>query len=295
MRGLAAVGVVALLAGAACGKSESECRAEAQGLQALLRAADTGPSVLYVDRDIALVPRPELAATARDLTYGDVVTINRDGRVRFQGVRDYGAREAIDEVYRARARRGGGDGDGDGKEPTLYLVIDAAAPWGVVSALVDHVKALELTGRVGFVFGVATAPSTPPPRNWMDDKLDKVLAGEPSERATGLAKALEPVVKPCAALSRLFGQVGSEAAENKSKVIIDGLEAALVECRCDLDVPALRSAMYRVLHDDHPAGAHLVTVDTDGTRVSAPDTAVWRDVAGQVLDVHGPLWVQYPD
>jgi hypothetical protein len=287
-----AFGLAALVGlAAACGKdgkSESECRGEARELQALLRAADTGPSAIYVDRDITLVPRPELAATARDLPYGPVVTINRDGRYRFGGERDLGAYDVAHQVSleyekSAKHRRP------DDQEPVVYLVIDAAAPWGPVYSVVDYIESFEVPGRIGFVFGVATAPSTPPPRTWMDDKLDQVLAGEPSQRAVELAKAVSDVVKPCPALARVFGQVGGVAAEDKATALIDALEAALVECRCDLDVPALRSAMYRVLHDDLAAGAELVTQARDGKVISAPQSALWRDVAPTIRGLDVPV------
>jgi hypothetical protein len=277
-----ALGLAALLGlAAACGKSESECRAEARELQALLRAADTGPTVVYVDRDITLVPRPELARSVA--LYGAVVTITADGGLRFGSRRGIGLDELRLELTEMRQQHPRTE-----PEPLAYLVIDAAAPWGRVVEAATAVRDAGIA-QVGFAFGIVTAGPPPPPRNWMDDKLDALFGGEPGERAVELAKLVEQVVKPCPALTRLFGQVGGAAGESKAKFIIDGLEAALVECKCDFDVAALRSALYRVMHDDLAARAEPVTLSAEGRPFTAPATATWREVAGRVRDLQLPV------
>jgi hypothetical protein len=198
------------------------------------------------------------------------------------------ARRAMAEDAERYGRRG------PEVDPTLiYLIVDEAALWGRVGEVASTAHRAGFT-RPAFVFARPPAPIEKPPRSPIDADLDRLMASEEAgNKATELARMTEKVVQTCPALVRAFGDVASESSESKADVLIRAIEPSLVECNCRLDVPALRSIMFRLLHVPHPTGTVRVTLDPARPPLPiAPDTT-WR-VASPQLTADAAVWVAPP-
>jgi hypothetical protein len=132
--------------------------------------------------------------------------------------------------------------------------------------------------HASFVFSVPVT-ETPPPRNWVDDKLDALQAkrDDGGGKATEFAKLASDIVKSCSALEKVYGRVSPDENEDKATYIIEGTGPALIECNCDADLPALRSIMWRLLSNPHPTNVVEVEVASDGAPIEVSATTSWRD------------------
>jgi hypothetical protein len=274
----------------ACGNSKDKCKAEAGDLVKLLRAVDHGGQLLQVDDDMHLVPRPELPHT--DNVQAPVVIV-KAAEITYQGqlIADVAElRDRLDSTIRKIQ-----DDVAAGRMPKrtpwdrrVYLEIDENAKWGTIASVADA------AGEVGFVpYFVFALPVTVqrPPRAPIDDELDRITNdSDPSNKATRFAKLVSDQVHSCPAIAKLFGTVAAEEGTDKAKFIIDGMGPALVDCNCAPDMANLRSAMYRLLSDEHPIGNVAVTIARDAPPLELPAGTPWRDAAAR-LAPGAKLWL----
>jgi hypothetical protein len=249
--------IAAVVAAAGCkgGKSAAECKTETDALVKLLREADHSPMLPW--------------------------QISLD--VQADGVKHRGAPIELDAIGAALIK-------GEGELPmrlqrefgtgVVVIHVDDAVPWSRVVELADKLAASRFDHPI---FYVPRAPtSKPPPRTPTDDDLDKILAASPSEQASALAKMASTIVEPCKPLKKVFGAVGADANEDKAEMILLGTSEALPECGCNVDMGALRSVMYRVFEDPHPADARRLVLKKGGKPVALPAATPWKDASKQL-------------
>ncbi len=213
-------------------------------------------------QDVTLVKRSDL----RDAGTGKaIVVVANAEKVIAQGSLITGGDELRDLLER---RRNGGAT----KDYALYLQLDRATPWSKVVELVDMAKRV---GHKQLGFAFATDDKlTPPPRAPIDDRLDALRSGAPADRAVELSRLVEKLVEDCPALIREFGKVGAEA-DSKADAIIKALTPALIECKCNVDMPALRAVMWRVMAVE--PNLKVLTFDaTTGDRLALPAATTWE-------------------
>jgi hypothetical protein len=274
---------------AACGKSKDECRVEARAAGDLLVAAARElPMWFEPPDDLPLVTRTDLPAR-RDLRSGAVVIVTptqlqiperwgSSGKLAAQTVTDPAAlvdalRVEQEELQAAAERYPRGAPD----TRRVYLMIDPTVPWERVVAVVGAANTAGLSAPA-FVF---EQPSTitPPPRAGIDAKLDAIMKGDPAERATQAAKLMSDVVKDCAPLVKSFGAVAGDDGGDKGMSLARDITAALVACNCEVNIPDLRSAMFRILHVKRPL--RVITFDPDAlpARITLPPTTTWAEAS----------------
>ena len=247
---------------AACGgKSANECRTEAESLATLLRETPHEMSPLMPQQDVTLVKRSDLRDAG---TWKAIVVVATAERTTSQGSPIGGAGDLRDLL---ELRRNGGAT----KDYGVYFQLDRATPWSKVVELVDAKR----VGHTQIGFAFATGDKlTPPPRTPIDDKLDALMSGPANNRAVELARLIETTITDCPALTEEFGKVG-ESTESKADIIIKGLAPALVECKCDVDMPALRSVMWRLMAVE-PNLKVLAFDATSGAKLAFPAATTWE-------------------
>lgn len=248
--------VGALLVGA-CGdggKDPAVCRREAAELSQLLSTMDHEVAVFLMP-GMTLVTRTDLPPTS--FAYGRTVMI-RPGGATVDG-------RPLDESLTFDP--------GD----LVHVAIDEAASWEEVARTLVRLEELGVT-RPALVFGKTPAPVTKPPRSTIDDDLDALMASEEAgNKATELARMMEKVVKGCAPLQEAFGAVAGVEGESKADTLIRSIEPSLVRCNCNLDVPAFRSIMFRVLYVEKPTSSFRITLDRGGAAIALSATTPWRE------------------
>lgn len=273
--------LVSALVVLACGKGSPEegpCRKDAEALGRLLAEANVDPPLFYVG-DLKLVERSDLgpAKTARAPEL-----MIRAGEIRLEG-RPVAREELVARLAEARKRvddereRGRSDGAVPGR---IYLLIEGAAPWGEV---VGAVEAADLAGfqAPAFVF-TTTVVGHPPPRSSIDDELDALLKEDSGERATRFAKIVSKQVETCPALTTEFGRVSSVEGEDKATTLIKAIPEALVECKCHVNMPALRSAMWRLLWNPTPTRVIAFEPAAPAMTLSLPAATTWAVASKQL-------------
>jgi hypothetical protein len=145
-------------------------------------------------------------------------------------------------------------------------------------------------------FGFALPPKrvTAPPRSKIDDELDAIRdSDDSSSKATRFAEMMSRVVKGCPPLAKAFGAVSGDSDESKAETIIRAVEPSLVKCRCNVDVPSLRSGMFRLLYVEKPQSAFEITLDPDATPLVLPSETLWRDAHAK-LTPGAHVWIPAP-
>src|SRR5262249_48108457 len=129
----------------------------------------------------------------------------------------------------------------------------------------------------GFAFSTGAKKPEPPPRSSIDDKLDQVMMGDRHDgnQAVELANMMKDVIGGCSALEKSFSAVSSEEGD-KADTLIVAIEEGLIDCNCKVDVPALRSLMWRILATDPDLQA--LTYTGRGEKVAFPGSATWGEV-----------------
>jgi hypothetical protein len=270
------------IAGCGKGKSKDECRAEATAVGDLLVEAAKEPAGPLVVRDeVQLVkrtdlpPRPNLArAPVVTLTPATILVDDKPATdvaaLRVQ-LTDAGLQLAADR--RSTADRGAHDRE----RMRVYFMIDPATRWDRVVTIVDEAAAAGYSWPI-FVFEQPPA-LMPPPRSPIDDKLDAILKTEPNNRASEVARLASKLVEKCSPLAEEFGRVTGDPGENKALTISRAVKPALIACNCDVNIPELRSVLFRVLFVPRPL--RVVMFDNDATAVPiqlAPD-ATWAEAS----------------
>ncbi len=279
---------------AGCGSNDpGACRRQANELATLLATMDHEPTMI-APGDASLVVREDLSSAT--MPFATVVmvtpaTVSIAGRrVQMADLEDelLSAHRRVVEDAELYGRRGAPE------DTTLvYLVVDEAALWGRVGQVTAAAHAAGFT-RPAFVFARPPAPITKPPRSPIDDDLDRLMATEEAgNKATELARMTQGVVKTCPAMVRVFGAIASEGGGSKADTLIRGIEPALVDCNCNLDLPAFRSIMFRLLYTSQPTGALRVTLDPAQPPVAVAADTPWR-VAAARLGADATVWLAAP-
>jgi hypothetical protein len=273
-----------------CSKSGPSCAEQALELDRFLTGIDHQQSMLGFS-SAHLVTRDDLPASVQ--SYGPSVQIEAhrfiiDGRlVSYDELGEaLVAKHAyvIDELERRGRGRAGSD------PQLLYLVIDEAAPWDAVVAVTETAAHAGFT-TPAFVFA-RTATVKPPPRSAVDDQLDKIQSGDDaSSKATELAKLIQDVIKPCPALMEAFGKVAATEVDDKAGYIIQQVQPALVDCECKVDIPSLRSALWRMLANTKPTTEVRLTLDRAASPITLPAKTPWREAAKQLKPGAATGWL----
>jgi hypothetical protein len=289
--------LVAGLALGACGKGvdAGTCRERAHELSTLLNTIDHDSPLFRDDGSVHLVVRPDLARTAPGVLVAEVVEV-RASDVVFHGQPvldqvELGARLAAARAKLESNVAAGAYGRYQPDPTLILLVVDEAAPHASVVAAAGAAHAAGFT-RPAFVFGRPPAQVAAPPRSWIDDDLDRLMNDDPGQKAFELSRMTDKITKSCPALARAFGAVASDEGADRAQTLIDEIEPALIQCNCTLDIPALRSVMYRVMYVAKPTGLLQVTLAPDGRVLALPATTPWRE-ASSWLPVDGAsVWLR---
>jgi hypothetical protein len=235
--------------------SESACRTQATAVGDLLvAAAQEPPSWLSLPAGLQLVQRTDLAvrrdlrsapsvvltpdrATVDDVVVADLDVLETELHAQFEKVQ-----RDLERGIRPARRV---------PEPRLvYFAIAPDTPWQRVTG------AVSAAARAGFEAPafVFEQPQTlkPAPRAPIDDQIDAIQKLPPSDRAVQIAKLVEKLIDRCPPLQKAFGAVGVADEEDKAMTLARAVAPSLIECRCDVDLAALRSVMFRVIYVARP-------------------------------------------
>jgi hypothetical protein len=249
--------LVVILVG--CKKNAGECKTETDALVTLLRGTDPPigtPYGLTVD-----LKADRILIDGKRVELEDLVAMLIEAR----------------QHVPASMRREIGEGSGG-----VFIRVDDSVPWSRVVALSQKLDAGAFDHPTFFS---ARAPkNAPPPRSPIDDELDKQLGSDDSggNEATALANAMTKVFKPCKPLDKVFHTLASEDGGDRRERMLLSMSEALPECSCDVDMPALRSVMYRLYQDPHPADAHKIVLAKAGKPIALPAATLWKDAAKQL-------------
>src|SRR5262249_14688112 len=88
-------------------------------------------------------------------------------------------------------------------------------------------------------------------------------------------------VDRCPSLEKLFGRVAP--VDDHGRYLIDHIAPALVECNCSLDLPALRSLMWRLLRNPYPTSGLAVHVDAAASPPAPAADMAWREASKRFM------------
>lgn len=147
-----------------------------------------------------------------------------------------------------------GESMGKPWQPRLLLVADQRAP---ASAIVELAALVPPATRLLLIANLEgdTAPAPPP----MPPAVEAALKVPADQRAYALAELLKPAIGSCAAIRETFDAVAATSSDQRSKVLFDGLPAALEKCGCDgVDVDTLFSVVWSMSGKTEPTRRQLV-------------------------------------
>ncbi len=265
---------------AACGTSPEECRTYANDLGALLlRAAEEPPSFFSLPDDLTLVERTDLPR--RDEQYSKAIEITATVTRFADEVLDQPQlAKALAEEWTKRTRelelhpsRPGAPLD-----PRLvYFVIDARAPWPKV------VEAFDAATYAGMT-SIAVAFHAPqrlklPPRAPIDDKLDEILEAPAGGRAHEISQIIEKQIRSCPGISVGFTAAVARDEGDKATQLAKVVPDALIHCACRVNMPDLRSTLFRLLYIPRPVRTLQFDPAQPAEAIALPATATWADAA----------------
>ncbi|HEX5064455.1 MAG TPA: hypothetical protein VFV99_34000 [Kofleriaceae bacterium] len=274
--------LIAMLAGCHGGaKTEGECKTEATAVGDLLvAAAKEPPSPLTITDDVHLVTRTDLP-TNRDLRQAPVVTVTPT-TLKLDD-KDVADTDGLAIGLRGRFEKVQADLDSGRMRPAwigdprrVYLAIDPTTPWERVANVVASAGAAGLTAPA-FVFEQPTSLK-PPPRAEIDDKLDALMKDDPANRASEVAQLMSKVIDHCPALKKQFGAVASEEGD-KGMTLSLAVAPALIECKCQVDIPNLRAVMFRILYVKRPLRFVTFEADAAKEKIEMPKPTTWAEAS----------------
>jgi hypothetical protein len=240
----------------ACGSKERQCGPEAYELEEYLKRVDKGLNWLDVE-DVKLVERPELEkrfaqqSLVLRVRRGMPVDADTMQQLRYS-VSQFGQRVKTDQVA---------------------LLIEGDVTWEDV---VGATNAAMNAGIEKVVFVFAAKPAVePPPRTKIDDDLDKA-GKEIGARAQRMAEIGKVLIEPCIPLAKAFGKVAFSDADRETQ-LIKAVTPALLECDCKIDMPALRSWLYRVVASKPLAVIDVIVSPASPNRIELPPETPWRE------------------
>ncbi len=157
----------------------------------------------------------------------------------------------------------------------LVLAVHPDAPWAsVVEAL--QARPPNLDARVRWLFRLP-ARASEPTATWVRASIaDKDVKA----RSKALADASAKLSATCPSFRALLTSMQKRPAAQHARTLEAGIEAALVTCTCDLEMPALKDLLFVTLNAS-PAGyvETLVPHNQQGTPLSAPAAERFKQVA----------------
>ncbi|MGE0547355.1 MAG: ExbD/TolR family protein [Kofleriaceae bacterium] len=238
---------------------------------------DHEPALVVVDDSHKLVVRAELPRVSAPIAPMVLVT---SAGLEYQGepVVSNELAERLTATYEKRASDidEGRARAGDADPRLVYLVIDERATW---KRIVDVIATCSKVGyrSPSFVFRtVQTSPSPPP--SWADAELDRIRKGDPSGRAQRFMEFMRNVVRPCSSIPEAWREA-TERGGDMTANIIEAIEPALVDCNCTIDLPALRTTLWRLFVNPRPAGVIRVELDPRGTKLTFPANTPWLEAS----------------
>jgi hypothetical protein len=139
-------------------------------------------------------------------------------------------------------------------------------------------------------------PSTePPPRTRVDDDFDKAEAlPDMSEKGRRMAQIAEAVAEQCPQLFEAFGKIYSlQATDDRHASMISALGPAILACKCKVDIPALRSLLYR-LFVTKPIALLDLTLDEGASRIEMPLETPWTEANKRLGKDLKTVWLDVP-
>jgi hypothetical protein len=257
--------VALAVAFAGCGHKPNaqQCASDANDLQQLLQQAMRDGSPPIADTTTALVDRPELPPLGAESS--SVVALGHDVRVFSSPMTGDELAKHLEWVH-ARKQR-------------LVLAIDASATWDLVVRTITAATSAGLD-HISFAFARSGHPPVPPPRSPVDDELDTIMkAPDLADRASKLAHLLVDTAKGCPSIGKVFSAAATEDSADRSNDLVAAIGPAIVECDCNVDIPALRSLMWRTLVDEHPKSVLTTAVSPDGTAIELAGSTPWREAS----------------
>jgi hypothetical protein len=115
------------------------------------------------------------------------------------------------------------------------------------------------------------------------DELDRLTRGDRANAATQMARLMKEQFRSCPALAKVFDSIARDEGGDKAGEMIEGTGPALLDCNCSVDVPNVRSLLYRSLANTHPTTELVVRVMHDAPPLALPAATPWRDAAAKLV------------
>lgn len=268
-------------------KTEPECRPRAEELGRFLTAMDHDMTPFTPADDVHLVTRSGLPPV--DLRLGPVVDVV-GSLVRLDGHAVADRADLASRLARSYDTAGHPPPPGGFPAPELYIALDADARWDTVVWIAEEASR---AGVAAPRFAFARPPATPPPpRTSTDDAFDAIMKRDPADRATEAARITEQVVSRCGALQKVFANVATVPGEDKAESLLAAVGPALVECDCKADLPALRTAFWRVVGNPRPMSFLPVQLAAEAAPLSLPPATPWQDASKRLVPGGPPIWLR---
>jgi len=132
--------------------------------------------------------------------------------------------------------------------------------------------------KIAVVFE-APQPLKPPPRAPIDDKLDKILLEPAGNRAREIAEVIKNQIKSCPEINVAFEAIVTRDSGNKAKQLAKIVPDALAHCACRVNMPDLRSTLFRLLYIARPLRALQFDPASPAESVMLRAGATWADAA----------------
>jgi hypothetical protein len=253
-------GSAATTGSAATSGSAKSCQVQADELAAMLRSPAFQLSPIGAVHGVALPIRTDVRGQA--LPEAPVLII-RSTETSFQGLIGGDVAAAL-ESAREKADR-------------LYMQIDRGTPFSRVVDAITLAKTAGFTTQ-SFVFTGAKLPG--PPRSAADERLDKIVATQDENTLSELTKLVQEVISPCPELQRSYAALAS--AQDRWKHLAETTPAAVLACNCKVDVPSLRSVLWRVFAAQIEIPVITVEIVDDGPTLAAAASSTWDHVSKQL-------------
>lgn len=261
-----------------------DCKAAATEVGTFLTTMDHEGSLVSLE-DVSPVLRADLKLHEDGLRQAPLVEVRVDGLV-YQGQRVSGSElDAKLAAAHARIRKDLVDGRFSRRDPpdpdAMIVVADGHARWMMV------VTGLQSAHRAGFahlalVFGRPSA-TPPPPHTKVDDEIAKLMKDTPAgNKASAFASYTTPMVAPCPALVRVFGEVSATEGMDKAAYMLSHVGPALIECDCAVDPAEIRSLMWNLAGNRHPIGVIKVALDPKAPPLVATADTLWSEASKQL-------------
>jgi biopolymer transport protein ExbD len=152
------------------------------------------------------------------------------------------------------------------QRPGQYIVVvDQKAQWSAVAAVVDAIRD---TGgrRVDFVFRASRSALAMPGSSLV---------------------APERVFAHCPDILAWLPTLSTETAAAKDRRVASELPGLVADCKCNVELPAVRRLMWAWWNRDHvnaPLLLATLTIDPTGTVITGSEHAEWSEMAPKVFE-----------